>query len=164
MSQVKVTWRGFFRELPDDSRNDKNADFGELLNLFCPLQWLLDCWFSPELESCWFSRPPQGWGEGYGNKASKNRTELIVLREIHLFLLNNCTSDFYRPLVNFWNYEKVDFNHFTTVTNACMETSTLCQSQRCRSQVSSLFNARDGAKRRQLPAESFEKEANPNWR
>ena len=45
---------GFFRELPDNSQNDKNADFGELLNLFCPLQWLLGCWFSPELERCWF--------------------------------------------------------------------------------------------------------------
>lgn len=38
---------------------------------------------------------------GHGNKASKNLTKLTVLIEIHLFLLNKCTSDFYKPLVNF---------------------------------------------------------------
>ena len=163
MSQVKETWMGFFRELPDNSHNDKNADFGELLNLLCPLQWLLGCWFSPELESCWFSRPPQSWGVGHGNKASKKRTELTVLIEIHLFVLNKCTSDFYRPLVNFWNYEKARFKHSTRVANACVR-PILCQSHCCLSRGSSLFHARDGAKRRQLPAESFEKEANPHWR
>ena len=95
-------------------------------------------------------------------KASKKRTELTILIEIHLFLLNKCTSDFYRPLVNFSNYEKVHFNHSTGVTNACVERSILCQSHCRHSQGSSLFHARDGAKRRQLPAESFEKEANPH--
>lgn len=102
---------------------------------------------------------------GHGNKASKNLTKLTVLIEIHLFLLNKCTSDFYKPLVNFRIIEKVDFNNFTNVINACMEwwlfRGPYSASPRCDSKVSSFFNARVGAKRRQLPAESFRKETSP---
>ena len=110
---------GLFRELPDSSHKDRNADFGELLNLFCPLQWLLGCRVFTIIRKLLVFKATSELG--HGNKASKNLTKLTVLIEIQLFLLNKCTSDFYKPLVNFQSYEKVDFNNFTSVMNACME-------------------------------------------
>lgn len=56
-----------------------------------------------------------------GIRQIKNLTKLALLIDIQPFLLSKCTSDCYKPLVNFQSYEKIDFDYFVNVIDAYME-------------------------------------------
>lgn len=72
-----------------------------------------------------FTRPPQSWGQEDGYKTSKNAINLTVLTKIQLFFLNQCFSDFCKPLVNFQRSENVDFDYFYQCSHCFMEVQFL---------------------------------------
>lgn len=65
-------------------------------------------WFS----GYWYSRLSQSFGEKDGNRISYSSVNPVVLIEIELFSLSKHLRDCCRPLVNFQNSGKLDFDNF----------------------------------------------------
>lgn len=112
--QMKTAlWMELLSKLPDRSNSNVSLAwaFWEAPILFCPVQWLLDCWTSqlPYLLSCWLSRPQWSWGQGrWDQHKLKHHTGSLLLRS-HCFL-NKYSSDCCKSVANFQGSEKVDID------------------------------------------------------
>lgn len=87
------------------------------------------------IRGCWFSRLPQNWGVRGEERASlKCLIALYAYQESSIFFAKGY-PDCYKPLVNFQNSEKIDFDHFVTTSlplwKRGFSESLLCQSFSC---------------------------------